>query len=277
MDKSANYKFHYVAIPPARQIGLHSQPTWELSYVLVGHGQRLIGNTKSEFREGDLVLVPPDVQHCWYFSPESTDEDGNIVDLSLQFSQDLLSRLLAIFPELSEASNRFLSVKDALCFTQTATAILGSKMLAMRDMDDIHRVSSLIDLLVTISEHIDESEIVGGKVECDTTRDRLMQIETFVACNYARHISLSEVASHLGMSRASFVSFVRKHIGETFISYLNEYRLLQAHYLLTHNKQQWPVSIIGYSVGFQSISHFNHLFKERYGCSPKQIGESISD
>lgn len=277
MGQYKNYNFHYVAIPPTKQIGMHTQPTWELTYVLVGHGQRLIGNTKSKFGEGDFVLVPPDVQHCWYFAPDYTDADGNIVNLCIQFSTDLLCRLSSLFPELSKALSRFLHLQDALCFEGAVAAALGSRLVAMKDIDDTHRAASLLDLLVTMSEHIADSKIVGSKVENDTVRDRLMQIETFVACNYARHISLCEIASHLNMSRASFVSFIRKHIGDTFISYLNDYRLKQAHYLLTHNPLQRPVSNIGYSVGFQSISHFNHLFKERYGCSPKQIGEAISD
>lgn len=276
MDKNETFKFHYVAIPPTRQIGLHAQPTWELSYVLIGHGQRLIGNTTSAFREGDLVLVPPDVQHCWYFSPESADTEGNITCISIQFPPELLYRLSSVFPELSEILGRYLQLQDAISFSPLAAEAIVAKVLSMKDMDTAHRVARMPDLLVCIADHISTSQVVGRKEECDIMRNRLMQIQTFVACNYAHNISLGEIAAHLKMSRASFVSFVRGALGCTFISYLNEHRLQQAYYLLTHNTLQRSVSSIGYSVGFQSILHFNHLFKRRYGCSPKQIVPSES-
>lgn len=49
-----------VNLSPSEQIGMHSQPDWELSYILQGHGRRQIGAAESPFSEGDMVLVVPE-------------------------------------------------------------------------------------------------------------------------------------------------------------------------------------------------------------------------
>ena len=65
-------KYDYVKLNPSEQIGTHSQPSWELSYILRGRGTKSVGDTESPFREGDMVLVVPEMRHCWRFE----DEDG---------------------------------------------------------------------------------------------------------------------------------------------------------------------------------------------------------
>ena len=63
-----NNSFNYanVHLPPEKQIGMHQQDTWELSYVIVGAGKRVIGDTTSYFTNGDLVFIPPCIPHCCF-------------------------------------------------------------------------------------------------------------------------------------------------------------------------------------------------------------------
>lgn len=60
-------EYNLVELVPSEQIGLHSQPSWELSYILEGRGIRTVGDTESPFAEGDMVLVIPEMPHCWRF------------------------------------------------------------------------------------------------------------------------------------------------------------------------------------------------------------------
>ena len=60
-------EYNLVELVPSEQIGLHSQPGWELSYILEGRGIRTVGDTESPFAEGDMVLVIPEMPHCWRF------------------------------------------------------------------------------------------------------------------------------------------------------------------------------------------------------------------
>lgn len=41
--------FDHVALHPDQQIGQHSQQTWELSYIIQGSGESLIGSIREPF------------------------------------------------------------------------------------------------------------------------------------------------------------------------------------------------------------------------------------
>ncbi|MCH7728505.1 MAG: cupin domain-containing protein, partial [Planctomycetes bacterium] len=43
----------------------HRHPEIELNYVELGRGTRLVGDHIDTFRDGDLVLVGPDIPHTW--------------------------------------------------------------------------------------------------------------------------------------------------------------------------------------------------------------------
>lgn len=89
-------KYDYVKLNPSEQIGPHSQPSWELSYILRGRGTKSVGDTESPFREGDMVLVVPEMRHCWRFEDEDGDEIENI---TLMISRKFLSQA-AVLPGL---------------------------------------------------------------------------------------------------------------------------------------------------------------------------------
>lgn len=60
-------EIHHVKLSPEEQIGSHRHSSWELSYVIKGNGKRTTGDCCDVFEAGDLVLVPPDMPHCWTF------------------------------------------------------------------------------------------------------------------------------------------------------------------------------------------------------------------
>ena len=51
-----SFTFENVHLAPDEQIGLHQQSTWELSYVIVGSGMRLIGDMTEPFLGGEVVM-----------------------------------------------------------------------------------------------------------------------------------------------------------------------------------------------------------------------------
>ncbi len=60
----------------------------------------------------------------------------------------------------------------------------------------------------------------------------------------------------------------KKAYGNTVFGWLREYRLNEAMRLLRQDHQS--ITDIAYACGFSSSSHFGAIFKERFGCSPKQ-------
>lgn len=54
----------------------------------------------------------------------------------------------------------------------------------------------------------------------------------------------------------------------TFTDFVNQYRINQAKTLLLQDKN---ISETGYAVGFESISHFNKVFKKNTGENPGEF------
>ena len=51
-----------------------------------GEGTRLLSDVSEPFAEGEVVMIPSGVQHCWYFNKDKTDKDGNIENITIFFN-----------------------------------------------------------------------------------------------------------------------------------------------------------------------------------------------
>jgi AraC-like DNA-binding protein len=93
----------------------------------------------------------------------------------------------------------------------------------------------------------------------------------FIATHYAdAGLDLESVAAGTGASRNKINEVLKAELGMTFTSYLKKLRLTEAARLLT-NKAGATVAEIARSVGYANSAYFNKIFKEEYGCSPKQF------
>jgi AraC-like DNA-binding protein len=93
----------------------------------------------------------------------------------------------------------------------------------------------------------------------------------FIASHYAdAGLDLEGVAVGTGADCNKINEVVNSELGMTFTSYLKKLRLTEAARLLT-NKVDATVAEVARSVGYANSSYFNRIFKEEYGCSPRQF------
>ncbi len=85
--------------------------------------------------------------------------------------------------------------------------------------------------------------------------------------NYAKQISLIDVARQAHMTPPAFCRYFKKHTRHTFLSFLNEVRINEACKKLTDGSNQ-NIAVIAYNCGFNSITNFNKVFKTRKPASP---------
>jgi len=86
--------------------------------------------------------------------------------------------------------------------------------------------------------------------------------------------TLESLASEIGMSRSVFFNRFKKLVHETPLSYLTNWRIRQAQKLLTTDNSN--ISEIAASVGYQSESAFNRIFKSKTGQTPAVYRRSKS-
>jgi AraC-like DNA-binding protein len=93
----------------------------------------------------------------------------------------------------------------------------------------------------------------------------------FIATHYAQSgLDLDSVAAGTGAPRNRINEVLKTELGMTFAGYLKTLRLTEAARLLT-DQAGATVAEIAYSVGYANGSYFNKLFKEEYGCSPREF------
>jgi AraC-like DNA-binding protein len=93
----------------------------------------------------------------------------------------------------------------------------------------------------------------------------------FIATHYAQSgLDLDGVAAGTGANRNRINDVLKTELGMTFAGYLKKLRLTEAARLLT-DQAGATVAEVAYSVGYANSSYFNKLFKDEYGCSPKEF------
>lgn len=94
-------------------------------------------------------------------------------------------------------------------------------------------------------------------------------IVSYVTENYAKQITLGEMANMVGFSKEYFCRFFKQHIGVTFLQYLYEVRISHAARLLSTSDITVADAML--KCGFTNQTIFNRLFKKIYGMTPREV------
>ena len=267
------YKFEYKRIRPSEQLPLHRQDTWELTYIVYGKGTRILGDSETEFAEGDIVFIPPHIPHCWKYEQDHVDADGCVAYYILTFKTEFIDRCLSAFPEITERLERLKSVSTVLSFDNDASNVISDMLHKMAHEDASELLPYVFRMVLLLSNRAANATVIGRFAETDRTSERIKKVKDFTQSNYARTITIDMIAEHVGMNRSSFCTFFKKATGQTYITYLNKLRVDRACYLLRQGN--FNVTEVCYMVGFNDVPYFNRCFKNNRGMSPKEYAEGV--
>lgn len=96
--------------------------------------------------------------------------------------------------------------------------------------------------------------------------DKIKIVLSYIQENYARPITVKEIAEICFYSESHFMKFFKDCMGVSFTRYLNDYRLQIAAQLLKETEDN--ILEIAIATGFENLSYFNRAFKKKYGLTP---------
>ena len=105
-----------------------------------------------------------------------------------------------------------------------------------------------------------------------TGLSKVEQIAAFIAQHFTSPLSVREIGQAVGLNPNYAMNLFQASFGTTLVSYLTELRLSNAQRLLATTRE--TISAIAMDSGFNSISRFNAVFREKCGCSPREFRQS---
>lgn len=108
----------------------------------------------------------------------------------------------------------------------------------------------------------------------DSEPAQITRARQFIEANSQEDLSLASAAKYAGMSPFYFCKMFKKVTGVNFANYVSGVRVEKAKALLLN--PNYRVSEIAYEVGFQSLTHFNRVFKNIAGQSPTEYRLHLS-
>lgn len=146
--------------------------------------------------------------------------------------------------------------------TETAVNLLKSLVIQHHEQASKDEV---IHLLTTIIK------IFTGEASSDSNtlneHDAVLKAKEYIYIHYSEPLSLALIAEKIGFSTSYLSNIFHKNIGESYIKFLTRIRLEQAAKLLA---VEHPMKIyeISEQVGYLSVKHFSHVFKQYFAVTP---------
>jgi AraC-like DNA-binding protein len=247
----------------------HFHPEYELTFITKGGGKRYVGTHMADFFTGDLVLLGPNLPHCWKLSniEQPQYEAGAIV---IQFSADFLGEMFFDRPEMQDISKLFEKSVSGMNFVGSTQAEISSLLVGLvNDGNNFNKLLKLLDILQKLAVSndfilLDQNESMAANSV--SQQERINPVFAYLVENFRKSVSLNKAAAVANMTPNAFCKYFKKVTRKTFMETIIEYRLNYATQQLVQTDK--PISEIAFESGFGDVSHFYKMFKIKMGLSP---------
>lgn len=234
-----------------REKGLISH---QILFTKAGAGELLVDGKKYILGKGSLFYIAPQIPHEYY--PQKQDDwttcwlvfrGDNLADImpAMGFHRCIVEKSI-VHPEIEKKFQRILSViKDPIDGDERASLLL-------------------YDYLLTIRLALQEKEKRGRYHQGSLLDAALIYMEE----NYARDISLEDLANISVVTKQHFCRLFKARMGMRPLEYLARKRVAVARGLLMNT--QMSVAEIGRQVGYDNPTYFGMVYKKYEGISPSE-------
>ena len=249
----------------------HFHPELELVLILESTGTRFIGDSVSKFSAGEMILLGADLPHMWlndqeYFKPNSSLKARAI---AIHFTKDFLGQDFFSKPEFQKIHQLLTEAELGLKFKNINQDLIDS-IQNLDSFSSFERTLKFLEILNTLSYNsfCQISSNAYFKKNQSSKNQELNKVYEYIFKNFENQINLEDVAELIPMNVSAFSRFFSKVHKKSFTRYLNEIRIGYACKMLM--EQYYPINIICFESGFNSLSNFNKQFKIITGKTPSE-------
>lgn len=245
----------------------HFHPELELVYIEGASGKRHVGDHISEYKDSDLVLIGSNIPHLNFDHGVTTPYQKEVLHIKPAFREVVLDGLA----DLKQIERLLELSKYGLAFTGETKKQIGTMMKTLHALDSFDFFMTVMRIMKRLSgstefQLLHKTPFINKYSAKE--QSRLRKIYALVDERYKDKIALQEVAELCHMTKPAFCRYFKKTTGNTFITFLNQYRVSQAKRMLLMGKN---VSEACFECGFESLSYFNRSFKKITGENPSNF------
>jgi AraC-like DNA-binding protein len=247
----------------------HFHPEYELTCILEGSGKRYVGSRMDDFTPGDLVLLGPNLPHCWKLEQLNQEKSigGAIV---VQFDGAFLGDDFFNKNEMQHIKRLFQKSSSGISFNSGTQATANKSLLALSKEKNAFRMLmgflEVLQRLASSNEYVllDQNMVVAERSIAE--QERINPVFAYLVENFRQQVSLDTAAGIANMTTNAFCKYFKKITRKTFMETIIEYRLNYAIQQLVQTDK--PISDISFESGFGDVSHFYKMFKLKMHISP---------
>jgi AraC-like DNA-binding protein/ligand-binding sensor protein len=138
-----------------------------------------------------------------------------------------------------------------------------SRVLSTKEHD------SILKLLGIFAQHL---SLLSNQIlvqQANAEPPMIQRAKQYIQENYTEELSLEQVAKAVNTSTFYFCKMFRKYTGVNYTEFLSRIRIENARNLLLNPNLR--ISEVAFAAGFQSLTHFNRVFKKIVGESPTEF------
>ncbi len=255
----------------------HYHPEYELTWVVSSEGTRFVGDSIRPYGPGDLVLLGPELPHCWHDEPAARGT-GSPEVVVVQFRADCFGQDFLALDAARAVGELFRRASRGISFGASTARQVGPELLGMTRQRGLRRMARLLDVLAILSAAGDTSLLASQDYQLNNdinpaNRRRIETVHRYVREKMTEEISQADIARRVGLSPPAFSRFFKAATGKTFVGFVNTLRVNEACRLLSGTSR--TVTEVALACGYQNMSNFNRQFLALRGMNPSEYRRQL--
>ena len=235
----------------------HYHPEYEIVCVLAGSGTRHVGNQFSNYEDGDLVLIGPNLPHAGF----GLNAHGLHEEIVIQIKENVLKDSVISRPEMAVISTLLEKSKYGVSFSGNTKEQITKNLKKFLKLSAFDKMIELFKILHSMAVSEEYELLNPTSALSNLTRKnngRLQEILAYVEKHYHEEIDIKKAASIANLSVPSFCNYFKKLMNFTYTDFINQYRIQRACTMLHQEK---TINEISFACGFNNVTYFNKVFK----------------
>ncbi len=250
----------------------HFHPEYELVYIEGASATRHVGDHISTYQDSDLVFIGSNIPHLNFDYGVQTDYHKEVLHIKSFFRNMVIGEI----PELSGIMELFEKSVHGIAFFGETKINVGNRLKKLHLLSSFDLFIEIVQILKILStsqdfELLHDQPFIVKYNEKE--QKRLRHIYAFVDKNYHRKINIDEIAAECNLGKEAFCRYFKRATGNTFVGFLNQYKISQAKRLLLAGKN---VGETCFECGFESLSYFNRTFKKVTNENPSEFKKKLA-